>query len=79
MVAVTLVLGSPGPSALVSLVTAVAVLLAQLLLVRPRLAARPAAVLAGAGAPGSRAHLAYVGLEVVKVLALSLGGVSLLA
>jgi hypothetical protein len=63
----------------VSVVTAsgvvAAVLLLQLLAVRPRLSRRSAAVLAGATAPRSRAHHAYVGLEVVKVAALTALGV----
>jgi hypothetical protein len=60
---------------------AVAALIAQMVLVRPRLHRRTAAVLRGddAGTERSRAHLAYVGLEVVKVPALLAAGIVLLA
>ena len=57
---------------------AVITLLAQVLAVRPRLTRRSDAVLAGGEGPRSRAHWAYVGLEVVKVIALLIAGVSLL-
>jgi hypothetical protein len=53
-------------------------LLAQLLAVRPRLTGRSDAVLAGGEGPRSRAHWVYVGLEIVKVIALLNVGVSLL-
>lgn len=58
---------------------AVATLLAQVLIVRPRLASRSDAVLAGDDAPRSRAHWAYVGLEIPKVIALLIAGMLLLA
>ena len=69
------------PTICVAVAAAVAViaLLAQVLVVRPRLARRSGAVLAGGEGPRSRAHWAYVGLEIVKVLALLIAGVSLLA
>ena len=54
-------------------------LLAQVLLVRPRLSRRSDAVLAGGDAPRSRAHWVYVGLELVKVAALLIAGVLLLS
>jgi hypothetical protein len=57
---------------------AVLTLLAQVLAVRPRLTRRSDAVLAGGEGPRSRAHWVYVGLEVVKVVALVIVGVSLL-
>lgn len=57
---------------------AVALLAVQVLLVRPALSQRSDRVLAGGEAPRSRAHLAYVGLEVVKVVALAVGGVWML-
>ena len=50
---------------------AVAALAAQLVLVRPFLVRRSNRVLRGEQAPRSRAHHAYVGLEVVKVVALA--------
>lgn len=58
---------------------AVVALLAQVLIVRPRLARRSDAVLAGDDATRSRAHWAYVGLEIPKVIALLIAGVLLLA
>jgi hypothetical protein len=57
----------------------VVVLLAQLALVRPRLNRRSDRVLAGETLPRSRLHLAYIGLEVVKVAALVVLGALLLA
>ena len=69
------------PTTVVAVAAAVAVitLLAQVLVVRPRLTRRSDAVLAGGERPRSRAHWAYVGLEIVKVIALLIAGVSLLA
>ena len=58
---------------------AVVALLAQVLMVRPRLTRRSDAVLAGGEGPRSRAHWGYVGLEIVKVIALLVAGVWLLA
>ncbi|WP_252436160.1 hypothetical protein [Pseudonocardia humida] len=55
-----------------------ALLLWQVLVVRRRLDRRAVAVAAGTGAPGSRWHLVYIGLEAVKVVALPvLGGLAL--
>ena len=54
-------------------------LVAQVVLVRPRLSRRSDAVLAGGEGPRSYAHWVYVGLEVVKVIALLIVGVLLLA
>jgi hypothetical protein len=58
---------------------AVLMLVAQLAWVRPRLTRRSDLVLAGRDAPRSGGHYAYVGLEAVKVLALAVAGVALLA
>jgi hypothetical protein len=58
---------------------AVVALLAQVLVVRPRLTRRSDAVLADGEVPRSRAHRGYVGLEIVKVIALLIVGVVLLA
>ena len=63
----------------VAAAVAVITLLAQVLAVRPRLTRRSETVLAGEEGPRSRAHWAYVGLEIVKVIALLIAGVSLLA
>ena len=75
---VALLAGDPGT--LAGIVGAVAVigLVLQLVAVRPVLARRSEAVLAGADGPRSHAHLWYVGLEVLKVLALVTVGVALL-
>lgn len=70
--------GPPSASAITAAAIAIAVLFAQLALVRPRLSRRTAAVLAGGDAPRSRGHLAYVALEVAKVAALLVAGVLLL-
>jgi hypothetical protein len=69
----------PATSVAVAAGVAVVALLAQLLIVRPRLTRRSDAVLAGGDGPRSRAHWAYVGLEIPKVIALLITGVLLLA
>lgn len=76
---VTALLTAPSMSAGAALVVAVTVLLVQLLLVRPRLSRRTTAVLAGHDVPRSSAHLVYVVLEVIKTVALLVGGILLLA
>jgi hypothetical protein len=79
---VALTVDPPRPATIVTLALAVAALVVQLLAVRPSLNRRSDAVLSEAGTDGrlsrSRAHYAYVGLEVVKVAALAVGGVLLL-
>jgi len=69
----------PASGAVVAAGAAVVMLLAQVLLVRPRLTRRSDAVLAGVEGPRSRAHWAYVGLELVKVAGLLITGVLLLS
>lgn len=77
----------PPAAAIIAVGVVVVTLAAQLLVVRPRLARRSDMVLAGAvppTAPGrptrrSRAHYGYVGLELVKVIALIIGGAAVLA
>lgn len=69
----------PSAGAGVAAGLAVVTLLAQVLIVRPLLARRSDAVLAGDEAPRSRAHWAYIGLEIPKVIALLIAGVLLLA
>ena len=66
-------------SAAVAAGVAVIVLLTQVLAVRPALTRRSEATLAGAEVPRSRAHFVYVGLEIVKVIALLVTGVLLLS
>ncbi len=74
-----LAIGNPPVGVIVASAVVFVALLAQLLGVRPRLARRSDAVLAGQNAPRSRAHYAYVALEVVKVIALAAGGILLLS
>jgi hypothetical protein len=78
-IVVALTLGHPPVSVQVAFAVVVTALVAQLLGVRPRLTRRSDAVLTGQNAPRSRAHYAYVGLEVVKVAALAVGGILLLS
>ena len=73
-------LASPIPSVVVvAVVVAGGALVVQVGAVRPVLTARSDAVLAGQDPPRSRAHHAYVALEVVKVVALVVLGVGALA
>jgi hypothetical protein len=74
-----LAVGSPSASATVAIAAAAVMLVAQLLLVRPRLTRRSDAVLAGQDAPRSHAHYGYVAMEAAKVIALLVGGILLLA
>lgn len=85
VLAVCLVLGSfaaaASEAARISVVVAVVVLIVQLLGVRPALTRRTDAVLAAPDAvdgPESRAHLWYIGFEVVKLVALIASGIFLL-
>jgi len=73
------VITPPTTGIAVAAAVAIVSLLAQVLAVRPRLTRRSDAVLAGGEGPRSHAHWAYVGLEIVKVVALLIVGVSLLA
>jgi hypothetical protein len=75
---VSFVVRAPSLGVAISTAVAVLTLLAQLLFVRPRLTRRSEATLAGERMPRSRAHYAYVGLELIKVIALLIAGVSLL-
>ncbi len=81
VIAVALVVGSPGRGLVVAVLVAVAALVIQVVGVRPALTRRSDAVLADAGqaeSGRSRAHYVYVVLEVVKVVALLSSGVLLL-
>ena len=73
---------SPRGVEAVAVIVAVLALLVQLLLVRPVLTKRSDAVLAGgpdvASQSRSRAHYGYVGLEIIKVIALVVAGIVLL-
>jgi hypothetical protein len=79
VVAVCFVVTPPSTGIAVAAAVAVVTLLAQVLAVRPRLTRRSDIVLGGGEGPRSRAHWAYVGLEIVKVIALLIAGVLLLA
>ncbi|MCV7196860.1 hypothetical protein [Mycobacterium angelicum] len=78
---VILALAASGPTPariFVALAVALAALAIQLIAVRPSLTRRSDQVLAGQESPRSRGHYAYVGLEVVKVIALVVAGIFLL-
>ena len=78
-IVVTLALGPPPVSVVVTLAFVVVALVVQLLVVRPKLTRRSDAVLAGGSAPRSHAHYVYVALEVIKIVALIVGGTLLLS
>lgn len=78
-VLVALALQPPPLPVVVTVLVAVVALAVQLLAVRPRLSRRSDAVLAGEDGVRSRAHYVYVGLEVIKVIALLVSGILLLA
>lgn len=78
VVIIALGMGSPSTPAMIALGVAIASLAAQILAVRPRLTRRTNAVLAGSDAPRSQAHHAYVALEVVKLVALIVGGIAVM-
>jgi len=63
----------------VAFTVAIAALFFQAVVVRPLLARRTTEVLAGDEGPRSRARYAYIVLEVVKVIALIVGGIALLS
>lgn len=79
IVVVTIVLGLPGAGTTVALTVAVFALAVQVIAVRPQLTRRSDAVIAGLDAPRSHAHYVYIALEVVKAIALLVGGIALLA
>ena len=81
LVVVALVIGEPSVGVIAATLVAIGALLAQVIGVRPLLTRRSDAVLADAGqaeAGRSSAHYVYVGFEVVKVVALLVGGILLL-
>ena len=69
----------PSVGVTVPLAVAIVVLAVQIGVVRPRLTRRSDQVLAGLDGPRSRGHYVYVGLEVIKVLALAAAGTLLLS
>jgi hypothetical protein len=78
-VLVALALQPPPLQVMVAVLVAVVALAVQLLAVRPRLTRRSDAVLAGEVGARSRAPYVYVGFEVIKVIALLVSGILLLA
>jgi hypothetical protein len=76
---VSMVVRPPTTAAGIAAGVAVIVLLTQVLAVRPALTRRSEATLAGAEVSRSRAHWVYVVLEIVKVIALLVAGVLLIA
>lgn len=78
-VAVAVATGSPTVPVTALTVVVVALLAAQLAAVRPVLNRRSDRILAGEEAPRSRAHFVYIGLELLKVIALVVLGVTVLA
>jgi len=82
LVVVALVICRPGPGVIAATLVAIGALLVQVIGVRPALTRRSDAVLADpsqAEAGRSNAHYVYVVFEIVKVVALLLGGILLLA
>ncbi|MGB0875729.1 MAG: hypothetical protein ACPGVY_11885 [Mycobacterium sp.] len=80
---VAAVTDTPAPGATAAIAIAITALAVQIVAVRPQLSRRSNAVLASpAAAEGptkrSRAHYVYVGLELVKVVALLVGGIVML-
>ncbi len=71
-------MSGPSITVMVASVVAVAALAVQLVVVRPRLNRRSDEVLAGRDGPRSRMHHVYVVLELIKVVALLIAGISLL-
>ena len=79
VIAATSIACPPSAGVITASVVAFVVLALQIVVVRPRLTHRSDQVLAGLDAPRSRGHYVYVGLEVIKVLALAAAGVLLLS
>lgn len=79
IVLVALLVDVPPAHVVATIAGAIGVLVVQLAVVRPQLARRSNRILAGGQAPRSRAHHAYIAMEVVKVVTLTAGGAMLLA
>jgi hypothetical protein len=79
LVITAIVVSGPTPARVAAaFAVAVGALAIQLVAVRPQLARRSEAVLAGSDGPRSRAHYVYVGFEAVKVVGLAVAGILLL-
>ena len=83
VIAAALAFRGPSAPVLIGFAVAATMLVGQLVLIRPRLTRRSDAVLAAgpeaAESTRSRVHYLYVGLELVKVVALLVAGIGLLA
>ncbi|CAJ1499695.1 hypothetical protein MU0083_002242 [[Mycobacterium] kokjensenii] len=79
VIAVTFVTDRPTAGIVAAYAVAATMLAAQVIAVRPALGRRADQVLSGLEAPRSRAHYAYVALEIVKVAALLPLGILLLS
>nr|WP_096286548.1 hypothetical protein [Mycobacterium ahvazicum] len=79
IIILAVVVDGPMPMRIgIAFAVAFAALAIQLVAVRPQLTRRSDQVLAGLDAPRSRAHYAYIALEVVKTVALIVAGILLL-
>jgi hypothetical protein len=76
---IAVALGKPPGRVVASVMAAIVALVVQVAVLRPLLTARSDRVLVGEEVPHSPGHYWYVGLEVVKVVALFTSGVLLLA
>jgi len=76
---VATIAGHAPARAVTAALVAIALLIAQLAAVRPRLTRRSDRILAGQDMPRSRSHYAYIALETAKVIALIVTGALLLA
>ena len=72
---IALLVAAPPARVVAGAALAVTALVVQVAIVRPVLTRRSDRVLAGEDPPRSRAHYWYVGLEVVKLIALPITGV----
>lgn len=79
VIAAVIAAGLQPTAVVLAFMIALAALAAQLAVVRRRLNRRSDTVLAGLDAPRSRAHYAYIGLEVIKAVALTAAGILLLS
>jgi hypothetical protein len=77
-IVITIVAGGLPTAGAVAAAIAVTSLVVQLVVVRPGLTRRSDVVLAGEDPSRARSHLAYIALEIVKVIALLVAGVTLL-
>ena len=78
VILLVVLVSGPSITVMVASVVAAAALAVQLVVVRPRLNRRSDEVLAGREGPRSRMHHVYVVLELIKVVALLIAGISLL-